>query len=84
MCGYMMMVAFNAGVPALMHYWDSYPQYIAQASGGLGNAWLRNTYQWSGGGPGAWQFQAGPQGRRVTQRQWQGAPYGQDAGSAFG
>ena len=83
MCGYMAMVAFNAGVPALMRYWDSYPQYIAQASGGLGNAWLRNTYQWSGGGPGGWQFQAGPQGGRVTQRQWQAAPYGQDAGSAF-
>jgi parallel beta-helix repeat protein len=79
MCGYMMTVAFNAGVPKLMQFFDAYQQYIAQASGGLGNVWSDNSYQWSGGG--GWNFQAGSQGNQVTLAQWRAAPYRQDAGS---
>ena len=83
MCGYMMAVAFNAGVPALMQYWDSYKDHIADASGGVGNVWSGNTYTWTGGGPGSWQFQAGAQGNTVTWTQWRASPYGQDANSNF-
>jgi Right handed beta helix region len=84
LCGYMSAVAFNAGVPALMKYWDMYVSLIAASSGGLGNVWSDNIYQWSGGGPGGWQFQAGTQGNQVTRAQWQGSRNGQDAGSSFG
>jgi len=83
LCGYMDAVAFNAGVPTLMRFWDSYATYIARASGGLGNVWSGNKYIWSGGGPGGWRFQAGIQGNQVTQAQWQASPYGQDAESSF-
>lgn len=82
-CGYMATMAFNAGVPRLMQIFDSYPAYIAKASGGLGNVWSDNTYQWSGSGPGQWQFEAGIQGTHVTRSQWRAIPYGQDAGSRF-
>jgi Right handed beta helix region len=82
MCGFMENAAFNAGQPKLMQFWDSYPNYIAKASGGLGNVWSQNTYTWSG--PGAWRFWAGTQGNEVSQQQWQAAPYEQDAGSTFG
>ena len=81
MCGFMENAAFNAGQPRLMQFWDSYPGYIAKASGGLGNVWSQNTYIWSG--PGGWQFWASAQGNEVTRMQWQAAPYGQDAGSTF-
>ncbi len=81
LCGYMAAVAFNAGVPQLMQYWDAYTRYIANASGGLGNVWSGNSYSWSGGGPGGWQFRAGPQSTAVTAAQWKAAPYHQDAGS---
>lgn len=84
LCGYQQAVAFNAGVPALLQYWDSYPALIAKASAGLGNVWSGNTYMWAGGGPGAWQFEAGSQGTTVTRTAWQAAPYNQDAGSTFG
>jgi parallel beta-helix repeat protein len=84
MCGYMTAVAFNAGVPPLMQFFDAYSRYLPRASGGLGNAWSDNAYRWSGGGPGAWQFQAGSQGSGVTWQQWQAAPLGQDAGSSTG
>jgi hypothetical protein len=83
LCGYVTAFAFNAGVPPLMHYFHDYPELIARASGGLGNIWRANRYAWSGGGPGGWQFQAGHQGNAVDRRQWQSAPYGQDAGSGF-
>ena len=82
MCGFMENAAFNAGQPKLMQFWDSYPAYIAKASGGLGNVWSQNTYTWSG--PGAWQFWAGTQENEVSQKQWQAAPYKQDADSTFG
>ncbi len=83
MCGVMAAVSFNAGVPALMQFFNSYQKYIADASGGLGNVWSGNTYTWTGGGPGGWRFQAGAQGTAVTRTQWQASPYGQDAGSSF-
>lgn len=82
MCGYMMAAAFNAGVPKLMQFFDSYQQYIAQASGGLGNVWSDNAYEWSGGGAG-WQFMVGAQGTTVPAARWRAAPYRQDAGSTF-
>ena len=83
MCGYMTAMAFNAGVPKLVQFFDAYPDRIANASGGLGNVWSSNTYSWTGGGPGAWQFVAGNQGNTVTQDQWTSAPYDQDRGGAF-
>jgi hypothetical protein len=84
LCGFMVAVAFNAGVPALVRYWDDgYSRLIAQAARGLGVAWSDNTYQWSGGAPAGWRFQAGTQGTRVTLAQWRGFPEGQDAGSTF-
>ena len=83
LCGYMMAIAFNAGVPKLVQFFDAYSNLIARASHGLGNVWSGNTYRWSGGGPGGWQFQAGLQGNQVTQAQWRAAPLGQDAGSSF-
>ena len=66
-----------------MQFFDAYSNLIARASDGLGNVWSGNTYRWSGGGPGGWQFQAGLQGNQVTRAQWQASPYGQDAGSSF-
>ncbi len=83
LCGYMENAAFNAGVARLLQFWDAYPDYIAKASGGLGNVWSGNTYLWSGKGTGGWQFWAGRQTDRVTLRQWQTALYGQDRGSTF-
>jgi hypothetical protein len=67
-----------------MQWFDSYTTYIADASGGLGNVFSGNTYTWTGGGYGSWQFEAGQQTHAVTRTQWQAAPYGQDAGSTFG
>jgi hypothetical protein len=81
LCGYMVAVGFDAGVPPLMQFFDGYPRLIASATGGLGNVWARNSYVWSG--PGGWQFQAGLQGHGISRAQWQHAPYGQDAGSTF-
>ena len=81
LCGYMMAAAFNAGVPKLMGFFDAYQTYIANAAGGLGNAWSDNTYQWSGSG--GWQFVAGAQGNVVSRAAWRAAPYHQDAGSTF-
>ena len=82
MCGYMAAVAFNAGVPPLMQFFDSYARLIASVSGALGNIWSENTYLWLGsGGPGQWQFWAGTQGNHVTWAQWTAPPYGQDARS---
>ncbi|WP_329286015.1 right-handed parallel beta-helix repeat-containing protein [Streptomyces sp. NBC_00691] len=42
------------------------------------NRWHGNLYQ------GPWNFVAGDRSRALDSRQWQGAPYGQDAGSSFG
>jgi len=82
-CGYQQAIAFNAGTPNLMHFFDGYSKLIADASSGLGNVWADNTYSWTGGGPGQWQFEAGTQGNNVSLRQWLTAPYGQDVGSHF-
>lgn len=82
MCGYMTNIAFNAGVPKLMQFFDAYQKYIANATGGFGNVWSDNSYRWSGAG--GWSFQAGAQGNQVSLDQWRGAPYHQDAGSTFG
>ncbi len=84
LCGFNQIVAFNPGVPKLMRWFDGYPTYIADASGGLGNVFTRNTYAWTSGGYGSWQFEAGQQTHAVTRARWQAAPYGQDAGSTFG
>ena len=83
LCGFTTNVAFLAGVPQLMKVFNQYVPLQAYASGGLGNVWSSNTYQWSGGGPGQWQFSAGVQGNQVSAAQWMSAPYGQDAGSTF-
>ncbi|HEX6519266.1 MAG TPA: right-handed parallel beta-helix repeat-containing protein [Streptosporangiaceae bacterium] len=83
MCGFMAAVSFNAGVPALMQFFNSYYKYIADAADGLGNVWSGNAYTWTGGGPGDWRFQAGAQGTAVTWNQWQSSPYRQDAHSSF-
>jgi hypothetical protein len=82
-CGVMAAVAFNAGVPELMQFFNSYQEHIAVAASGLGNVWSKNAYRWSGGGAGQWRFQAGPQGVTVSRSQWQGSHYGQDSGSTF-
>ncbi len=84
MCGYNMARAFNAGVPDLVQYFQSYSNNVAHASGGLGNVFSNNTYSWTGGGPGGWQFQAGLQSNQVSRATWQAAPNGQDANSTFG
>jgi hypothetical protein len=84
LCGYMGLLAFNAGVPVLMQFFRPYPSVVARADGGLGNVWSANTYTWSGsGGLGTFGFWAGNQGTQLTRQQWQRAPYGQDAGSVF-
>ena len=82
-CGYQQAIAFNAGVPTLMQFFDAYSKLIARASGGLGDVWSDNTYTWSGGGPAQWQFEAGLQGNQVSLSQWLASPYGQDADSTF-
>jgi hypothetical protein len=83
-CGTMAAISFNAGVPTLMQFFDSYQKYIADSSGGLGNVWSSNIYTWTGGdGPDYWQFQAGAQGTAVNRAQWQASPYNQDTGSSF-
>lgn len=86
MCGFMANEAFNAGVPALVTYWQGYHNSIANATGGYGNVWSNNAYTWvSGTGTATgWSFWAASQGNQVTQAAWQAAPYGQDAGSTFG
>ena len=85
MCGFSRAIAFLAGVPTLMQYFQSYQNVVAKASGGIGNVYSNNTYTWSGGGPGAFSFVAGSQNSgTLTQAQWQASPYGQDAGSTFG
>jgi parallel beta-helix repeat protein len=81
MCGYMLAMAFNAGVPPLVQYFDAYSTLIARDAGGLGNIWSHNTYSWTGSG--AWQFMAGLQGNKISRAQWQNASYNQDAGSKF-
>ena len=83
LCGFQTVIVFNAGVPAFVQFFDSYINLAANASGGLGNVFSGNTYTWTGGGPGSWQFSADHQGNTVTQAQWQAAPYRQDAGSTF-
>ena len=83
LCGLQTDVAFNAGVPLFVQFFDAYPSLTAKASGGLGDVFSRNSYTWTGGGPGSWQFSAGPQGTGVTWAQWLAAPYGQDNGSTF-
>jgi Right handed beta helix region len=82
LCGYMEDAAFNAGVPKLMQFFDSYTNYIAAAKDGLGNVWSDNTYEWTGNSTG-WLFMAGTQGNQVSRFTWQQAPYAQDAGSSF-
>jgi hypothetical protein len=82
LCGYMEDAAFNAGVPKLMQFFDSYTTYIAAAKDGLGNVWSGNTYEWDGNSTG-WLFMAGTQGNQVSRFTWQQAPYAQDAGSSF-
>jgi len=81
LCGYQQLVAFNAGVPQLMQFFDGYARLIGKSAGGLGNTWSDNAYVWSG--PGQWSFQAGLQGTTVSASQWRGAPYGQDVNSTF-
>jgi hypothetical protein len=82
-CGYMENVAFLAGVPKLVQYFDQYSAYTADATRGLDNVWTDNSYYWTGGGPGRWEFEAGTQGNGVSLAQWQRAPYGQDDGSTY-
>ncbi len=82
-CGMMAAIAFDPGIPKLMQFWGNYPKYIAKASGGLGNVWSDNTYRWSGGGAGAWSFDAGLQNTFISQSVWRSTD-GQDADSTFG
>lgn len=81
-CGYMQTVAFNAGVPELMKFFNQYQRYVAMSRGGLGNSWSDNTYEWGGNRRG-WRFQAGPQFHDVTRQQWRASPYRQDKCSVF-
>jgi hypothetical protein len=82
LCGYMQAIAFNAGVPALMQFFDSYAKYVPMATGGLGNVWSKNIYDWSGSSVG-WRFEAGLQTHNVSRAQWRARPDGQDSGSVF-
>jgi len=83
-CGITGAFAFVPGIPKLMQFWgNTYPSYIAKATGGLGNVWSDNAYHWSGGGAGAWRFDAGLQNTLISQSAWQTTD-GQDAGSTFG
>lgn len=83
LCGYVENVAFLAGVPKLVQYFDRYAAYAGIASHGLGNVWTDNSYYWTGGGPGRWQFEAGSQGDGLSFAQWRGTAYHQDAGSTY-
>jgi hypothetical protein len=83
MCGYNRAIAFNAGVPKLVQYFQSYSTLAPKATGGLGNVWSNNGYTWTGSASG-WLFQAGLQGNSVSRAAWQADPYNQDAGSTFG
>jgi hypothetical protein len=83
LCGFSAAFAFTPGVSKSQQYWLPYEKLIANASGGLGNVFSGNTYSWSGGGEGSWQFEAGSQGHQVSYAQWQAGPYHQDAGSRF-
>lgn len=82
LCGYLEDAAFNPGIPTLMQFFFPYQTYIAAATGGLGNVWSDNTYDWTGKGPG-WQFEAGSQGNVVSRYEWQQQPYQQDTASTF-
>ena len=85
LCGYMGLLAFNAGVPTLMQFFHAYPALVARANGGLGNVWSANSYTWNGTGAlGTYGFWAGNQGTALTWQQWRDAPYGQDAGQSTG
>ena len=66
MCGFTGSFAFTPGVTKSQQYWQSYENLIANASGGLGNVFSDNTYSWSGGGEGSWQFEAGTQGNHIS------------------
>jgi hypothetical protein len=86
LCGYIGNVAFNAGVPKLMQFFNAYATLTAKANGGIGNVWSDNTYTWTNadaGAPASWQFMAGSQGNTITRTQWRSTPYDQDAGSTF-
>lgn len=84
MCGFMQTMAFNAGVPDLMQFFQSYPDLIARGGGGLGNVWHDNSYTWQGSAAdGTWHFMVGLQGTQVPFSQWRGGTYGQDAGSTL-
>ena len=80
-CGFQQLVAFNAGVPTLMQFFDSYANLVGRSTEGLGNTWADNTYTWTG--PGQWLFEVGLQGTQVSRSQWRGSPYDQDANSVF-
>lgn len=82
-CGFNGVLSYNPGEYTLLRFWQNYQDYIAKASGGLGNVFSHNAYTWTGGGAGAWSFWAGVQGNTVSQSGWQASPYGQDAGSTF-
>ena len=84
LCGFNSLVAWQPGTWYAEGVFGNWYQYVAKASGGLGNVFAGNTYTWTGGGAGAWQFWAGDQGNTVGQSAWQASPYGQDAGSTFG
>lgn len=84
MCGAIATMAFANGTPGNWwdFYGDNYPAVIAKATGGLGDVWSDNTYQFSGsGGYGSWQIYAGDQGTAATPGTWQTTD-GQDVGSA--
>jgi hypothetical protein len=72
--------AFDPGEVQLMQQFFAYPSLIAKSRAGLNNVWSDNTYTWTGGAAGAWQFWAGNQGNKVSWSTWRNA-YGQDAGS---
>ena len=81
LCGYQQAVAFNGGVPLLMQYWYPYTRYIANATGGVGNVFQDNDYNWTGGGAGAWLFNAGTGTLSTVHWATWRTTYGQDAGS---
>jgi hypothetical protein len=81
LCGFTAAFAFTPGVSKSQQYWEPDEKLIANSSGGLGNVFSDNTYLWSGGGEGSWQFAAGSQGNYVSYAQWRASPYNQDAGS---
>ena len=83
LCGYQQAVAFNGGVPLLMQYWYPYTRYIASATAGVGNVYEDNDYTWTGGGKGAWLFNAGRGTLSTVDWATWRTRYGQDAGSKF-